>query len=166
MTVRIEYEAEDKLEIPWEELIQKVVAEALDDEGCPYEAEVSVLLTEDEEIRQMNAQFRSLDKTTDVLSFPAVEFPAPGDFSCLEEPEAAFCFHPETGELMLGDIAISVSKVREQAAAYGHSLERELAFLVAHSMFHLMGYDHLEEEEREIMEQKQREVLDRLGITR
>ncbi len=166
MTVRIEYEAEDKLEIGWVELIQKVVAEALDYEGCPYEAEVSVLLTEDEALRQMNAQFRSLDKTTDVLSFPAVAFPAQGDFSCLEEPEAELCFHPETGELMLGDIAISVSKIREQAAAYGHSLERELAFLVAHSMFHLMGYDHLEEAEREIMEQKQREVLDRLGITR
>ncbi len=166
MTVQIDYESQELLELPYEELIRQVVEAALDYEGCPYEAEVSVLLTDGEEIREMNRQFRGIDRTTDVLSFPAMEFPALGDFSILEEPEGEFCFHPETGELLLGDIAISVPKVREQAAAYGHSLERELAFLVAHSMFHLMGYDHIEEDEREIMEQKQRDVLDRLGITR
>ena len=166
MTVRVEYESREPLDFPWEETVRQVAEAALDYEGCPYEAEISVLLTDGEEIREMNRQFRSIDRTTDVLSFPAAEFPAPGDFSWLEEPEAAFCFHPETGELMLGDIAISVPKVREQAEAYGHSPRRELAFLVAHSMFHLMGYDHLEDEEREIMEQKQREVLERLGISR
>ncbi len=166
MTVRVEYESQDKLDFPWEETIRQVAEAALDYEGCPYEAEVSVLLTGDEEIQEMNRQFRSIDRATDVLSFPAVDFPSPGDFGWLEEPEAAFCFHPETGELVLGDIAISVPKVREQAEAYGHSPRRELAFLVAHSMFHLMGYDHLEDGEREQMEQKQREVLDQLGIGR
>ena len=75
-------------------------------------------------------------------------------------------FHPGTGDLLLGDIAISIQKIRSQAEAYGHSLERELAFLVAHSMFHLMGYDHVDDREREIMEGKQREVLDNLGIVR
>ena len=166
MTVRVEYESQDKLDFPWEETIRQVAEAALDYEGCPYEAEVSVLLTGDEEIQEMNRQFRSIDRATDVLSFPAVDFPSPGDFGWLEEPEAAFCFHPETGELVLGDIAISVPKVREQAEAYGHSPRRELAFLVAHSMFHLMWYDHLEDGEREQMEQKQREVLDQLGIGR
>ena len=166
MTVRVEYESQDKLDFPWEETIRQVAEAALDYEGCPYEAEVSVLLTGDEEIQEMNRQFRSIDRATDVLSFPAVDFPSPGDFGWLEEPGAAFCFHPETGELVLGDIAICVPKVGEQAEAYGHSPRRELAFLVAHSMFPLMGYDHLEDGEREQMEQKQREVLDQLGIGR
>ena len=73
---------------------------------------------------------------------------------------------PETGELMLGDIILSVDKIVEQAEAYGHSEKRELAFLVAHSMLHLMGYDHMEEEERQVMEAKQSQILNELGITR
>ena len=89
----------------------------------------------------------------------------PADFSDLEdrEPEA---FHPETGELLLGDIIISMDKVKEQAKEYGHSCERELAFLVAHSMLHLMGYDHMEEEERLLMEEKQEEILRKCGYVR
>ncbi len=166
MTIDVEYESEDKLALPFEEIIEKVVCEALSYENCPYEAEVNVLLTDDEEIRKINSQFRFIDNATDVLSFPMVEYERPGDFSGLETPEADFCFNPESGELLLGDIAVSVQKVRNQAEAYGHSEERELAFLIAHSMFHLMGYDHETEEEREQMEQKQREVLNRLGITR
>lgn len=166
MTVDVEYESEDKLDLPYQEIIEKVVCEALAYENCPYEAEVNVLLTDDEEIRKINSKFRFIDNTTDVLSFPMVEYEYPGDFSNLDTPEADFCFDPGTGELMLGDIAVSVQKVRAQAEAYGHSEERELAFLIAHSMFHLMGYDHETEEEREQMEQKQREVLDKLGITR
>ena len=166
MTVRVEYESQDKLDFPWEETIRQVAEAALDYEGCPYEAEVSVLLTGDEEIQEMNRQFRSIDRATDVLSFPAVDFPSPGDFGWLEEPEAAFCFHPETGELVLGDIAISVPKVREQAEAYGHSQKREFAFLVAHSMLHLCGYDHMEPQEAAVMEEKQERILDGLRITR
>lgn len=75
-------------------------------------------------------------------------------------------FNLESGELLLGDIVISVERAKEQAQEYGHSLEREISFLTAHSMLHLMGYDHMEEEEREVMEQKQEEILQKLGITR
>ncbi len=74
--------------------------------------------------------------------------------------------HPETGELMLGNIVISKERAKEQAEEYGHSVEREFAFLIAHSMLHLLGYDHMEDEERLVMEKKQREVLEMLGITR
>ena len=89
----------------------------------------------------------------------------PSDFSHVEE---AFedCFNPESGELMLGDIILSVDKIREQAESYGHSQTRELAFLVAHSMLHLCGYDHEEECEREEMERKQREILELRGYKR
>lgn len=161
----MEYEAEKKLELPWEEIIEEVVIAALDYERCPYEAEVNVILTDNQEIRRMNAEFRQLDRETDVLSFPMGDFEVPSDFERLEaQPEDYF--HPETGELLLGDIVISVDKVEEQAEKYGHSQRRELAFLVAHSMLHLCGYDHMEEDGRLIMEKKQEEILESKGYTR
>ena len=146
-------------------IIQKVVLAALDYEGCPYEAEVNVVLTDNEEIRRLNREYRDIDRPTDVLSFPMVEYEKPSDFSHVEE-EYADCFNPETGELMLGDIILSVDKIKEQAESYGHSQTRELAFLVAHSMLHLCGYDHMEEAEREEMERRQREILEVGGYKR
>lgn len=164
MTINIEYETEILLDLPYEEIIRKVVMAALDYENCPYEAEVDVVLTDNAAIHEVNLETRNIDRATDVLSFPMNEYPAPGDFSLLEEEPDSF--HPDTGELLLGDIMISVEKVKEQAEAYGHSTTRELAFLVAHSMLHLMGYDHMEEDEREDMERRQREILDSIGIVR
>lgn len=164
MTVDIEYETDICLKLPYKELIKQVVAAALDYEQCPYEACVSVILTDNEQIHQVNLEMRRIDRPTDVLSFPMNEYPAPGDFSKLEEEPDSF--EPDSGELLLGDIMISVEKVQEQALAYGHSETRELAFLVAHSMLHLMGYDHMEEEERQDMERRQREILESIGILR
>ena len=106
-----------------------------------------------------------MDAPTDVLSFPMLEYDTPSDFEHVEE-DFADCFNPETGELMLGDIMISVDKVEEQAEKYGHSTTRELAFLVAHSMLHLCGYDHMEDEERLVMEAKQNEILEGKGYCR
>lgn len=165
MTIQMEYEAEKKLDISWEEIIRQIVEAALDYEGCPYEAEVNVVLTDNEGIRQINKEYRTIDAPTDVLSFPMLEFETPSDFGGVEE-DFADCFNPETGELMLGDIMVSVDKVEEQAEKYGHSKERELAFLVAHSMLHLCGYDHMEEEERLVMEEKQKEILESSGYNR
>ncbi len=165
MTFHIENEAREALDFNYEELLIRVMEEALDYENCPYEAEISLLLTDNEEIREINKEFRNIDSATDVLSFPAIEYQTPGDFSGLEEAVEEY-FHPETGELILGDIVISVEKAIKQAEEYGHPLVREMAFLTAHSMLHLMGYDHIGEEERSIMEAKQEEILDKLGITR
>ena len=164
MTIQIECECKDLPEFDYKTLIEKVIIASLDEEGCPYEAEVNVVLTDNEEIHRVNKEFRDIDRPTDVLSFPMVEYEVPGEFDFLEEEYD--CFHPESGELLLGDIMISVERAREQAEEYGHSLEREMAFLTAHSMLHLCGYDHMEEEERKIMEEKQRLILDNLGITR
>ena len=100
-----------------------------------------------------------------MLSFPNVAFINPGLFDIDENDEADY-FDPETGELILGDIMISVDKVYEQAESYGHSVKREFAFLVAHSMFHLCGYDHMTEAEAKVMEKKQEDTLTALGITR
>lgn len=164
MTLIFEEEGNLKLELPCEELARKVIAAALDYVDCPYEAEVNLLLTMNEEIREMNCNFREIDRATDVLSFPMVDYERAGEFDFLEE--RMDYFHPETGELMLGDIVISKEKVISQAEEYGHSIEREYAFLIAHSMLHLFGYDHMEEEERVIMEQKQAEILESLQILR
>lgn len=165
MTITVEYEAEEKLELPYEEIIRQVVEEAADYVECPYEIEVNVLLTDNEGIRQINLDMRGIDQPTDVLSFPMCDFGTPGDFSGLEETPEEY-FNPDTGELMLGDIVVSVDKVKEQAEKYGHSMARELAFLVAHSMLHLSGYDHMEEGERQEMEDMQREILERRGYRR
>lgn len=165
MTIQIDYETEEELKLPYEEIITKVVNEALDYEECPYEAEVNVLLTDNEDIRQMNKEYRNIDSATDVLSFPMADYDRPSDFGRLEEMANDY-FNPETGELLLGDIVISVDKVKEQAERYGHSETRELAFLVAHSMLHLCGYDHMADEERLVMEKKQEEILKRGGYER
>lgn len=165
MTILIEYDEGIGQDAEIERVIRRVVAEALDYEGCPYEAEVSVILTDDANIREMNRNYRQMDKPTDVLSFPLIEYESPADFSLLEEARLD-CFNPDSGELMLGDIVISTQRAAAQAEQYGHSYEREVAFLTAHSMLHLMGYDHMEEEERLVMERRQEEILTRLGIVR
>lgn len=165
MTIAIEYETEKILDLPYEEIAEAVILEAMDYEACPYEAEVNLLFTDDEGIREINREFRDIDGATDVLSFPMADYESPAEFDHLEE-QAEVYFNPETGELMLGDIVISVDKVKEQALKFGHSETRELAFLIAHSMLHLFGYDHMEEDERVVMEDKQREILDRRGFKR
>lgn len=165
MTINIEYETKIELNLPYEEIIQSVVNEAIDYEKCPYEAEVNVILTDDNEIHNINKEYREIDSPTDVLSFPMVDYEKPSDFDGIEDRTEDY-FNPETGELMLGDIVISVEKVIVQAEQYGHSPKRELAFLTAHSMMHLFGYDHMVPDEAAIMEAKQNEVLNKLNIVR
>ena len=164
MTLIFEEEGELKLDLPCEELATKVIEAALDYEECPYEVEVNLLLTMNDEIQEMNQNFRQIDRATDVLSFPMIDYEEAGNFDFLEDVMDAF--HPDSGELMLGDIVISKEKVISQAEEYGHSIEREYAFLIAHSMLHLFGYDHMEEEERIVMESKQKEILEQLQILR
>ena len=165
MTITIDYETELRLELPVEEIIHNVIEESIDYVECPYDFEVNVLLTDNEGIHQINLDMRQIDNPTDVLSFPMCDFETPGDFDALEETPEEY-FNPDTGELMMGDIVISVEKVKEQAEKYGHSETRELAFLVAHSMLHLCGYDHMTEEEASVMEAKQAEILNELNILR
>lgn len=165
MNIQIEEEVKIPFTFDYKELIEKVICASLDYVQCPYEAEVNVLLTDNEAIHQINLEQREIDAPTDVLSFPYAEFAEPANFDSLED-EQPDVFHPETGEFMPGDIVISVERVLEQAEEYGHSVERELGFLIAHSVLHLCGYDHMEPEERELMEQKQREIMDIVGLSR
>lgn len=161
----IENETDVSFDFDIEAVVKAVAEEILDSEKCPYEAQVNVLLTDNEGIRQFNQEYRDIDRETDVLSFPNLDFEEPGFYEIDEDMEASY-FDPESGELILGDIIISVDKVKEQAESYGHSQKREFAFLVAHSMLHLSGYDHIEPEEAKVMEAKQEAVLQKLNITR
>ena len=165
MTLYAENETEISFLFSVEETATAVINAVLDAEACPYEATVNLLLTDNVGIREYNRQYREIDKETDVLSFPNLDFDMPGDFSKVEEKEVDY-FDPDSGELILGDIIISVDKVIEQAENYGHAQKREFAFLVAHSMLHLCGYDHMEDDERIVMEEKQEKILQELGITR
>lgn len=130
--------------------------------------EVSLTFVNNEEIREINKKYRNIDEVTDVLSFPLLEFEdskndSDEEFSLegLEE-----YINPESGNIMMGDIIISIEKAKQQSEEYGHSLEREIGFLVAHSMFHLMGYDHINKEEEKEMFEKQEKVLKLVGLNR
>lgn len=164
MTIQIEYETNTELGIDYSGLARIVAEKVLDMEQCPYETAVNLVLTDNEEIKRINSEFRSVYAPTDVLSFPMVPFETPGDYSVVENDDSFFDL--DTGELLLGDIMISVEKTISQAEEYGHSVKREFCFLIAHSMLHLLGYDHMTPEEAEIMEGKQRLALEELGITR
>lgn len=165
MTLNTEVEVDFNPDFDYEETARHVVDAALDYEECPYEAEVNLLLTDNSQIKEINKEYRNIDKETDVLSFPMLEYETPGSFP---DPDdiGDDCFNPDSGELILGDIIISVDKVKEQATEYGHSIRREFAFLIVHSMLHLMGYDHMNDDEAGIMEQHQEHILNKLQIYR
>ena len=138
--------------------LNAVCGEIMKNEECNFDAEISLTFTDNEGIREINRDYRDIDRPTDVLSFPMLEFSG-------EEEDAEF--ETEDGLVMLGDIVISIERAREQAEEFGHSLRREIAFLVAHSMLHLLGYDHVDDAEGErLMIEKQDKVLNALGITR
>ena len=134
-------------------LIRRAVSESLAYEGFCNHCNVSVTFVDNEGIRALNAEYRGIDRETDVLSFPLT------DFEGGEEPPAD---EPEIG---LGDIVLSLEKTRAQAEEFGHSFEREAAFLCVHSMLHLLGYDHVNSEEEDAeMRRRQREILERMGL--
>ncbi|MCC8049542.1 MAG: rRNA maturation RNase YbeY [Clostridiales bacterium] len=164
MTIDFEDESGDKLDIDLYEIAQRVIDGAIDYMECPYEVYVGLTVTDNEEIHRLNREHRQIDRPTDVLSFPMIDFETPGEFEWLEEEDD--CFDPESGELVLGDIVISADKVLEQAEAYGHSVTREYAFLITHSILHLLGYDHMTKSDAARMEQIQKDILETLHIAR
>lgn len=166
MIFYVENEVEAKFDFDIEEVAKTVAAKVLEEEGCDHEVEISLIITDDEGIRVMNNEFREIDKPTDVLSFPNVSYEEAGDFSVIDGEQQVDLLNPDTGNIMFGDIVVNENRVRSQAQEYGHSEKREFAFLIAHSMLHLCGYDHMEPDEAAVMEAKQENVLNLLGITR
>jgi len=165
-TVFYENETEKEFEgINAEELCETLLNEALSYLKCEYDCECNLLITDLIGIHDMNREIRGIDRPTDVLSFPMIDFTSPCDYDCIDEEDVSI-FNPESGRLMLGDIVICYDKVIEQAAWYGHSVKREFSFLILHSILHLFGYDHMTDEERIVMEGIQRDILNNLNITR
>ncbi len=165
MQLYLENETDISFDFDTEEIAKKVIEKVLEVEKCPFNTEVNLLITDNEGIREYNASMRDIDKPTDVLSFPGLFFEEPSVFFIPEEETADYT-NPENGLIVLGDIIISVDKVLSQAEEYGHCNKREFAFLVAHSMYHLCGYDHMTPDEAAVMEKKQEEILQLLQITR
>lgn len=140
--------------------IRKVIRTALAAEGVDFPCEVDVLITNDEAIHQVNLDMRDVDRSTDVLSFPEFDL-TPGQLPEAEDAD------PGTGLVPLGDMVISWEHVTAQAKEYGHSNRRELAYLVVHSVLHLLGYDHLDEgPQKKQMRAREEAILAELGITR
>ena len=141
----------------YDELINKVINECFKTEGLDkLKLYISITLTVPEVIQDANKKYRNIDKPTDVLSFPMFE----------KQELQEMLKNGYEVEDVLGDLIISIPKVREQAVEYGHSFERELAYMVVHGFYHLMGYDHMEENDKKVMRAKEDAVLDKLGITR
>ena len=138
---------------------EEALSAALKYEGMDFDAEVNLIFTDDEEIREINLENREIDRATDVLSFPMVE----GENGKLSITDGDIF----DGKVILGDIVISLERAKAQAEEYGHSIIRELGFLAVHSMLHLLGYDHeISEEDEKVMFKKQEEILNSIGLTR
>lgn len=142
-------------------LIKRVIRGVLTWEGVEVPCEINVLITDDMGIKKLNKQNRKIDKTTDVLSFPMFDF-KPGNPPTEETAE----LDPVSERLPLGDIAFSLERVKAQAEEYGHSNEREVGFLIVHSMLHLLGYDHMDDANTALMEDRQKEILNKLELYR
>ena len=141
-------------------LIRKVIRTALAAEGVDFPCEVDVLLTDDEAIHRINREMRQVDRPTDVLSFPEFEL-TPGELPTTEDAD------PGTGLVPLGDMVLSTERVAAQAKEYGHSNRRELAYLVVHSVLHLLGYDHLDEgAQKAQMREREEAIMAALGLDR
>jgi probable rRNA maturation factor len=149
-----------------EKILMQVIDYALKDEKVSVDYEVSLVYVDNEQIKEINKEFRSIDKETDVLSFPMLEYPAHKVFKDVylnyEFDESYY----DEDCLVLGDIALSLEKAEEQSVEYNHSFIRETAYLVVHSILHLLGYDHMEEEDKTIMRQREEEILNSYNISR
>ncbi len=150
----LDLEAEDK----YEEIIKRVIEQCFKEEKIEKsKLYISIILTNPEHIHEINKQYRNVDRATDVLSFPMFE---------KDELDEKIKNNDFEHEDVLGDIVISIEKVEEQAKEYGHSFEREFAYMLVHGFYHLMGYDHIEDDDKVVMRKKEEIVLNKLGITR
>ncbi len=150
----LDLESNDK----YEEIIKRVIEQCFKEEKIENsKLYISITLTNPEHIHEINKQYRNVDRATDVLSFPMFE---------KNEIDEKIKNNDFEHEDVLGDIVISIEKVEEQAKEYGHSFEREFAYMLVHGFYHLMGYDHIEDDDKVIMRKKEEIVLNKLGITR
>ncbi|MDD3243623.1 MAG: rRNA maturation RNase YbeY [Eubacteriales bacterium] len=135
-------------------------------EGAPEKARVGITVVDDEEIHRLNLEYRGVDRATDVLSFPMIEYPAGQVAKDVNWADYTLDADPETGEILLGDIVISLPTAQRQAEEYGHPLSRELTYLAVHGLAHLLGYDHETEEDKAKMRACEETALAAAGLSR
>lgn len=145
------------------ELIRKAIGAVLDFEDFQEDVEISITLVNNEQIKEINKEYREKDAVTDVLSFPMLNF---DEHRNIVDEYNIGDYNYDDELLLLGDIVLSLERAKEQAQEYGHSFEREVGFLTVHSMFHLLGYDHQDDADERIMRDKEKQVLDKLGLVR
>lgn len=155
-------DVEDKLNSK----IREIIDYALKEEGVKVDYEVSVILIDNNEIKNINRETRNIDNVTDVLSFPMLDYPKGEVFKDVYSKYEFDDTYLDDGKLVIGDIAISLQRAKEQSVEYGHSFEREVLYLTLHSVLHLMGYDHMEENDKRKMRTREEEILNKFGINR
>ena len=149
-----------------EDTLINIIDYALKEEKVNVDYEVSIILIDNEQIRDINREFRSIDRETDVLSFPMLEYPVQKVYKDVYENYSFEFSDLNEGRLVLGDIALSLEKALEQSKDYGHSFLRETAYLTIHSVLHLLGYDHIEQNEKALMRKREEEILEKFNIIR
>lgn len=159
---------QDKIEVTEEftNKLENTIIFALKEEGVNVPCEVSLVFVDNEEIREINNENRGIDRATDVLSFPILEYPKDKVYKEVYEEEKFDETFLDGEDLVIGDIVLSLEKALEQSEEYNHSFEREASYLVVHSVLHLLGYDHMEDEEKKRMRTREEEILDKLNIKR
>ncbi len=165
MSVKLEIETQYQVPDVFLSLVQEAADMAVSCEGVQEKAAVHILLCDDARIQEYNREYRGVDRATDVLSFPLISYPG-GRTAGSMGKRLMEAYDDELNACMLGDLIISVPRAQEQAERYGHSVRRELAFLTVHGMCHLMGYDHIEEEDRVRMRAREEEILNAIGLSR
>ena len=164
MTILFSIESTMDFDFDYEEIARKTIDAVCEVEHFDFESEISITFTTKAAIMELNEKFRNTNRVTDVLSFPLISFHAPLEYDSYEFSDDDM--NPETYEVMLGDIVLCMERLKEQALEYGHSDLREYAFLICHSMLHLLGYDHIQDDERQLMEEREKLIMDKLQIFR
>jgi len=149
-----------------EDIIKKLIDYALKVEGVNIEYEVSVILIDNETIKKINNETRNIDSITDVLSFPMLDYPEKKVYKEVYKDVEFGDIYLDEGRIVLGDIALSLERAEEQRLEFGHSFIRECAYLTLHSVLHLLGYDHMEDNDKEIMRSREEEILKKFKINR
>ncbi len=149
-----------------EDIIKKLIDYALKAEGVKIEYEVSVILIDNETIKKINNETRNIDSITDVLSFPMLDYPEKKVYKEVYKDMEFGDIYLDEGRIVLGDIALSLERAEEQRLEFGHSFIRESAYLTLHSVLHLLGYDHMEDNDKEIMRRREEEILKKFKINR
>ncbi|MGG7160733.1 rRNA maturation RNase YbeY [Clostridium baratii] len=155
-----------KIDEEFQNKLEEVINFALKEEEVTVKAEISMLFVDNEEIREINNDTRGIDRATDVLSFPMLDYEDKKVFKEMYKDKEFNETFMDGEELVLGDIVLSLERALEQSEEYNHSFTREACYLVVHSVLHLLGYDHMEDEDKNVMRKREEEILGKLDITR